>query len=196
MSTQDRIGEEAIDMKATQQLRYEHDGVKVMLNILGQVCIKLEATGNLNEDHFDGILEFLKVFVDRCHHGKEEKLLFPALIGSGVPEHGPIAIMLHEHEVGRDFINIMSTAFAGYIAGDISSVADIVQNTRGYIALLRNHIEKENDGLFVIADKSLTEIMQDVLFEGFEKIEEEQIGVGKHDEFHKLIEKLSKIYLS
>jgi hemerythrin-like domain-containing protein len=183
-------------MKATQQLRYEHEGVKVMLNILGQVCKKLEATGDLHKEHFKGIIEFLKVFLDRCHHEKEEKFLFPALIGSGVPENGPIAIMLHEHAVGRGYLKTMSAAFDRYNAGDKSSSGDIIQNARRYIKLLDDHIEKENDGLFVIADKSLTEIIQDVLFEGFEKIEEEQIGVGRHDEFHNLIEKLRKIYLS
>jgi hemerythrin-like domain-containing protein len=182
-------------MKATQQLRDEHDGVTVMLSILGQVCKQLEETGKLNEEHFRGILEFLKGFVDKCHHGKEEILLFPALIAHGVPEQAPIAILLHEHEVGRDFINIMSTAFAGYIAGDISSAADIVQNARGYIALLRKHMEKENNVLFVMADDLLSEERQDELFEGFEMIEKERIGVGKHEEFHGLLGKLNGIYL-
>jgi hemerythrin-like domain-containing protein len=88
-------------MKATQQLRNEHEGVKVMLIILEQVCRQLEADRNLNEEHFDGILEFLKVFVDKCHHGKEEDLLFPALTAAGIPEDGPIAVMLQEHEMGR-----------------------------------------------------------------------------------------------
>ena len=79
-------------MKATQQLRDEHEGVKIMLTVLGQVCQQLESTGNLNTEHFEGILEFLKVFVDKCHHGKEEELLFPALVAVGVPQDGPIAI--------------------------------------------------------------------------------------------------------
>ena len=76
-------------MKATQQLKDEHEGVKIMLNILEQVCQELEAVGILNKEHFDGILEFLRVFVDKCHHGKEEDLLFPALIAVGVPKEGP-----------------------------------------------------------------------------------------------------------
>ena len=182
-------------MKATQQLRDEHEGVKIMLSILGQVCRQLEATGNLNKEHFEGILEFLKVFVDKCHHGKEEALLFPALVAVGVPEDGPIAVMLHEHEMGRNYVKTMSTAFAGYMTGDISSSKDILQNAHGYISLLRDHIEKENNVLFVMADSLLSGKRQDELFEGFEKIEEERIGIGKHEEFHKLLEKLSKIYL-
>ena len=182
-------------MKATQQLKDEHEGVKIMLNILEQVCRQLEEVGSLNKEHFEGILGFLKGFVDKCHHGKEEELLFPALVNAGVPKEGPIRIMLHEHEKGRNYIKDMSAAFAGYTRGDKSSSKDIVKNTEGYISLLRDHIERENNVLFVMADSRLSEKIQDELFEGFEKIEEERIGVGKHEEFHHLLEKLSGIYL-
>jgi len=183
-------------MKATQQLRNEHEGIKVMLNILEQVCRQLEADENLNGEHFDGILEFLKVFVDKCHHGKEEDLLFPALITVGIPKGGPITVMLHEHEMGRNYIKTMSDVYAAYVAGDKSSSDTIRQNALAYITLLRDHIKKENDILFVMADSLLSEKTQDELFEGFERIEEERIGAGKHEEFHGLLKKLSKIYLT
>lgn len=183
-------------MKATQELRDEHEGVKIMLDILGQVCQRLEAAGNLDKGHFEGILEFLKVFVDRCHHGKEEDLLFPALVDAGVPKEGPIEVMLTEHEMGRKYVRAMGEAFSAFAQGSKSSSQDIVQCGRDYIALLNAHIEKENNVLFVMADKLLSEEKQDQLFEGFEKIEEERIGAGKHEEFHHLLEKLSGIYSS
>ena len=56
--------------------------------------------------------------------------------------------------------------------------------------------EKENNVLFVVADSRLSEKRQDELFEGFEKIEVDRIGVGKHEEFHGLLEKLSGVYLN
>jgi len=183
-------------LKATQQLKDEHGGIKIMLRILEQVCRQLEAAGNLNKGHFEGILEFLSVFVDMCHHGKEEELLFPALIAAGVPKEGPVAVLLHEHEMGRNYVKAMSQAHAAYLAGDRSSSKDIARNARGYIALMKDHIEKENKVLFVTADSRLSEKTQNQLFEGFEKIEAERIGVGRHEEFHDLLEKLSGIYLN
>ena len=183
-------------MKATQQLKDEHEGVKIMLNILERVCQELEAVGSLNREHFDGILEFLRVFVDKCHHGKEEDLLFPALIAAGVPKEGPIAVMLHEHEMGRRYVKAMSESYAAYLAADKPTPKDIIQSGHGYISLLREHIEKENNVLFVMADSRLSERRQDELLEGFEKIEEERIGVGKHEQFHGLLEKLSRVYLN
>jgi len=182
-------------MKATQQLKDEHEGVKIMLNILDRISRQLEGAGSLNKDHFEGIIEFLKGFVDKCHHGKEEDLLFPALVDAGIPKEGPIAVMLREHETGRNYVRAISKAHAAYTAGDKSSSKDIIQNVRGYISLLTSHIDKENNVLFGMADSRLSAKKQEELFEGFEKIEEERIGIGKHEEFHGLIEKLSGIYL-
>jgi hemerythrin-like domain-containing protein len=183
-------------MQATQQLKDEHWGVKVMLAILEQVCRQLEGTGNLNKEHFEEILGFLKVFVDRCHHGKEEDLLFPALEAAGVPKDGPIKVMLQEHDLGRKYIRAMSDAFSGFTKGDKSVSQNIVENAKGYITLLRDHIEKENNVLFAMGDRLLSKNIQDELYEGFEKIEEERIGIGKHEELHHLLEKLSAIYLN
>jgi hemerythrin-like domain-containing protein len=193
---QDGIKEEGTEMKATRQLKDEHEGVKIMLGIMGQVCEQLKATGSLNEEHFRGILEFLKVFVDKCHHGKEEDLLFPALEAVGVPHKGPIAVMLHEHAMGRTHVKAIEEAFAAHMTGDKSSSDVIIQNVKGYISLLSAHIEKENTVLFVMADSLLSKEKQDELFEGFEKIEVERIGAGKHEEFHGLLKNLSGIYLN
>jgi len=184
------------DVKATQQLRDEHEGIKVMLNILEQIYRKMETDGNLNKEHFDGIQEFLKVFVDKCHHGKEEDLLFPALIAAGMPKDGPIAALLQEHEMGRKYVKAMSYFHAEYVGGDQSSCKTIRQIARAYIPLLRNHIEKENNVLFAMADRSLSESTQGELYDGFERIEEERIGIGRHEEFHGLLKKLSRIYLT
>ena len=183
-------------MKAIQELRMEHDAVRLTLKVLDRICQKIELSGKLDDPQdVDHLLEFFTVFVDKCHHGKEEELLFPALVAVGVSENGPIVVMLHEHEMGRNHVKAMSTAFAGYMTGSISSSKDVLKNAHGYISLLRDHIEKENNVLFVMADSLLSEQGQDELFEGFEKIEEDRIGVDKHEEFHGLLKKLSGIYL-
>jgi hemerythrin-like domain-containing protein len=182
-------------MKATEQLKDEHEGVRLMLRVLGEVSRQLNATGNVNQEHFENILEFLKGFVDRCHHGKEEELLFPALVKAGIPQDGPIAVMLFEHEMGRKYIRVMTDTFERYKLKDASAAAAIAQNAQDYIALLTDHIDKENNILFAMADDRLSPETQEELSEGFEKIEESRIGAGKHEEFHALLHKLGDRYL-
>ena len=182
-------------MKATRQLKDEHEGIGVMLDILEKVCDKLERTGSIDREHFDGILEFLQVFVDKCHHGKEEDLLFPAMIAMSDEVKAPVSVMRAEHETGRGYVGAMARGYTAYLQGERSFPGNITQNAGSYISLLRAHIEKENNVLFEMADRLFSDEKQNELLEGFEKIEEERIGRGKHEEFHALLEKLHSIYL-
>jgi hemerythrin-like domain-containing protein len=180
-------------MKATRQLKDEHEGVMLMLRILGEVSRKLQLEKPIETEHFQSILEFFRVFVDQCHHGKEEELLFPALMHVGIPQDGPIAAMLFEHEMGRKYIRVMMEAFERYKMNDASAASVIAQNAMDYIELLTDHIDKENNILFAMADDRLSEKAQEELFE---KIETARIGTGKHQEFHDLLHHLSDIYLT
>jgi hemerythrin-like domain-containing protein len=95
-------------MKATRQLMDEHEGIKLMLNIIGNICQRLDNKEEIDSKTFDQVIEFLKVFVDKCHHAKEEELLFPALEKAGIAkEGGPIGMMLQEHEEGRNLVKSM-----------------------------------------------------------------------------------------
>jgi hemerythrin-like domain-containing protein len=182
-------------MKATEVLKEEHGGVKIMLRILGNVCDRLGSGKTVSPGDLDGILEFLKVFVDRCHHAKEEDFLFPALERAGIPrEGGPIGVMLSEHVKGREFIRGMSDAAEGCKRGDRDAVGRFLANARGYTELLLEHIEKEDDILYPMADERLDEETKRKLVEDFEKVEEERVGHGRHEEFHRLMEQLQKAY--
>ncbi len=67
---------------------------------------------------------------------------------------------------------------------------------KAYIELLDEHILKENDVLFQMADKVLAKEVQEKLYDRFEELEEEVIGLGKHEELHKMLEKMSAVYLT
>ena len=73
---------------------------------------------------------------------------------------------------------------------------ELSNNMKPYIELLDEHILKENDVLFQMADKVLTEEVQEKLYDRFEELEEEVIGLGKHEELHKMLEKMSAVYLT
>ena len=184
-------------MKPIQDLIAEHEAVKLTLRILDKICSNIEQTKKISKpEHLNQLIEFFSVFVDQCHHGKEEELLFPALEASGVPrEKGPIGVMLAEHQQGRDYIQKMKEAISQYDEGHQEAAAKLLKNARGYITLLRQHIDKENNVLFPIGDNRLSEKKKEELWEGFETIERQKIGVGKHEEFHKMIEYLKSVYL-
>lgn len=182
-------------MRPTQELSYEHVSIKRMLAILGNACDRVEAGGKVDPAHLESAVEFVRVFADKCHHGKEEDLLFPAMVKAGVPnEGGPIGVMLAEHVQGRQLTKNLADAIPGYRAGDRSAKDAVIKNARGYVGLLGPHIHKEDFVLYPIADRVLTPEIQDDLAKGFAKVEDEIVGRGVHERFHKLLDDLEAFY--
>jgi hemerythrin-like domain-containing protein len=186
-----------VSMKATDELKKEHQGIELMLRVLKAVADKLQRGQQIGNEHFDGIMEFLSIFVDKCHHGKEEEFLFPALEAAGVKrDGGPIGVMLNEHEQGRKLVVKLKNAVIRYTSGDKTAAATIQIVVDEYVALLTQHIEKENHILFTMADTKLDSIKDNELLEAFEQLERERIGPGKHEEFHALLHQLRDTHLN
>jgi hemerythrin-like domain-containing protein len=171
--------------RATETLRREHDAILSMLDATEKAAEKLGAGDEVSPRTLNGILEFFQLFADRCHHGKEEDLLFPMLEKKGLPRNGgPVGVMLHEHTLGRNLIREMADAGKAIEAGDKSAAALWTRAALGYADLLRGHIQKENTILFVMAERLLTDAEQVELSEAFEAIETEKMGPDTHDRLH------------
>jgi len=88
-------------MTPTEDLINEHKAIKVMLSIMTKIAENIKANKGYYIKDVEQIVDFLKTFADKCHHGKEENVLFPALVLAGIPkENGPIGVMLQEHTLG------------------------------------------------------------------------------------------------
>ncbi len=105
-----------------------------------------------------------------------------------------MGIMLLEHGKGREFVRGMSEAVGEYKRNEAAS-SRFVENARNYVALLTQHIDKENNVLFPWGKRVLSEKQKEQLFEAFERLKHERIGEGKHEEFHELLRHLKEVYL-
>lgn len=182
-------------MRAIDELIQEHHGIQQMLKVLGALVHKLRAGETVDYAHLDRITEFFTVFVDRCHHSKEEDYLFPALEACGIRrEGGPIGVMLSEHAQGRELVARMRAVLRLLHDGQ-SEEANFSSVAEEYQTLLLNHIEKENDILFPLAVSRLPKDQDEELFMAFERLEEERIGKGTHEQFHALLEQMLLLYL-
>lgn len=175
--------------KAIDELKHDHDAILFALQILEKMLAGIPANTASKEDLSD-FIGFLKEFADKCHHGKEEGLLFPALVKAGMPERaGPVGVMMAEHVEGRQFIQQMEAALAGALDG-----RKFADSANGYIRLLRQHIDKENNVLFVMAEQMLPPAQLEELHHAFEAHEETVIGHGRHEELHAMLKSLRKKY--
>ncbi len=134
---------------ATEILRAEHRLILEVTSVLERVL----DSGDDDHDALGDCVTFFRLFADACHHGKEEDLLFPALEQEGMPvDVGPIAVMLEDHRIGRQFVARMADALPGAANGDAVAAAEFAEAGRGWIELIRQHIAKEDGILFEMAD--------------------------------------------
>ena len=170
--------------KATQDLRKEHDAILFVLKILDKMMSTNTKEDTVKLQYYNELVYFLKIFADKCHHGKEENYLFEELVSKGVSnEGGPVGVMLQEHNLGREYIAQMNK----YV--EAKDVTEFNTAAAKYRDLLRNHIEKEDKVLFAMADQLLDESKQEDIFERFEQHEEQVIGQGVHEKLHSMIDK-------
>ena len=125
---------------------------------------------------------------------KEEGVLFKAMVANGLPQNsGPIAVMLSEHEQGRAYTREMKAAAERLSYGDDPQARRaVIKNASGYCQLLRQHIMKEDNILFPMADQVIPEAQYDQVWEDFERIEHEETGEGVHEKYLALAEKLEQ----
>ncbi len=178
--------------KAIDDLKHEHEAILFSLKILKGMVDKLSMGNDEVREDLLRYSGFLKEFVDKCHHGKEEGILFPAMIKAGMPEKGsPITVMLAEHDQGRGFVKMMETAIPSK-----RNASGVAKSAEDYSVLLRNHIEKENNILFVMAEKIIKADALDQIYAAFEAHEEKVIGHGRHEELHGMLKELKEKYIS
>lgn len=176
---------------ATSVLRDEHKAILKMLDATEEIARRIQKGLAVAPEMLSGLLEFFRTFADRCHHGKEEDCLFPLLEQKGLPrDAGPIGVMLHEHGQGRELIRNMAEASEAFASGRKDAAMQWADAALGYTALLRAHIAKENDVLFVMADRLLAKSDQASLLEAFEKVEIDKLGTGTHERLHALMDRL------
>ena len=86
-------------------------------------------------------------------------------------EQGPVAVMLHEHVQGRNFVKGMIEGITAYRSGNDEALQTIYENMVGYANLLQNHISKENNILFRMADQAFNDGEQQYLLSQFAQVE-------------------------
>ena len=176
--------------QATAILRQEHEAILKVLDAAEEAARRIDSGGPVRREALSGLSEFFRLFADKCHHGKEEDLLFPLLESHGMARvGGPTGVMMHEHEEGRALVRQMAEAAEACNWGE-DSQRKWAAAARGYIELLRQHISKENNILFVMAENMLTAQEQEDLAAEFDKVEIEKMGAGTHERLHAMMGEL------
>ena len=158
-------------MKAnvTQVMVDEHQLILRMISLVEHNTALLAEGKFRNWEFYLDAVDFIRNYADRFHHAKEEDVLFTELVMNGMPEkQSPIEAMHMEHDQGRAHVQAIEEAAQKALGGETGQVAVIVEHATGYAALLRGHIDKENDILYPLAERVLPEAVRNRMLAAYE----------------------------
>jgi hemerythrin-like domain-containing protein len=176
---------------ATKNLEDDHVHILKLIEVMERII----GTDNPDISHIESIVDIIRNFADGLHHAKEENQFFPFLANRGFSlTQGPVGVMINEHIMGRNFVKGMAENITAYKSGNTYALGKIYSNMAGYAGLLQNHIGKENNILFRMADNALSEADQQELCRMFDEVEKNHSAGGSSDEYIGRINQLALAY--
>lgn len=145
-------------MNFIERMVDEHKNVKRMLVVIRRLCLGILNGDDTDFEDFFKIIDFIRSYTDKHHHGKEEAMLFARM----TEEMGPTAEkiikygMLVEHEFGRLYVKDLEDAVKRVLEGDNEARLDVIANAISYTHLLNRHIDKEDGVIYKYAENNLS----------------------------------------
>lgn len=153
----------------------EHKNIKRMLSVIRKYCYRILKNEEVQYEDFFIIIDFVRNYADKHHHGKEETLLFDKMmdeLGSTAEKlvrHG----MYVEHDLGRLHIQELEIAIRRVLDGDDEAKLDVIANAISYTHLLHRHIDKEDSVVYKYAQNNLEKGTMELLDKECERLEKE-----------------------
>ncbi|HET8540050.1 MAG TPA: PAS domain-containing protein [Anaeromyxobacter sp.] len=149
----------------------------------------LAAPGGPSPGLVANLREYLVGYVDRCHNQKEERTVFPLLLQAGMPEGGPVGVMLAEHAEAKTLVGRIDAAAEAYVAGDRARLGELREAFAAYAGLCKEHFWKENDILYPIAARMLDAATQAGIVPAIEAVEAE-LGPDTRRRYYRIAEEI------
>jgi hemerythrin HHE cation binding domain protein len=184
-------------MNSLDLMVFEHANIKRMLKLVRMFCYKLYNREDVDFNDIDKMMDFIKNYADKHHHGKEELKLFNRMV-----EHLGVAAqklvnngMLVEHDMGRFYMQELKIALDDYKNGNDEAVLDVIANAISYTHLLDRHIQKENDLVYPFAKNNFKKEIMEQINEDCEVFEQEAEKLGTQEKYLQLLDELEEKYL-
>lgn len=169
-------------------LMKEHRLIERMIRIMSANVENIKKENKVNPLFVDTAVDFIRTYADRCHHGKEEDILFRDLAKKNIsPEHKKIMDeLINEHIMGRNSVKKLGEAKEKYIQGNKDSLKDTVSNMEILIKFYPKHIEKEDKHFFIPCMDYFTEQERDAMLDEMWQFDRNMI----HEKYTKIVENL------
>lgn len=170
-------------------LMHEH---QVILRAVGGMSAELERIshgGEVDRDYLVAAIDFVRSYADRCHHGKEEDILFRDLEGKPLSAEDRQAMerLVSDHVWGRERTGELASALDRYAASDTEALRQITRSLESLVAFYPEHIEREDHGFFAAARGYFTPEERDAMADECAAFERSLV----HERYLQVAEKLA-----
>ena len=182
-------------MTPTENLIKEHEEINELLDIMSKIAMKIKSKDVFYPNDVEEIIDYLIIIIDKSHHGKEDEVFYPELISSGIPnEKAPLSIINYEHTLAKRYLKDISSCVVNCKIGNDFSGELLADSLTNYVVVIKNHIQREEEIVFPIANEVLSSEKQNEISQRFEAIEQNNISLSFFDRFNKLLKKLKVKY--
>lgn len=146
-------------MQARGPLMIEHRLIEQMISIIKDALAKIESAGRVDPLFIDTAVDFIRIYADRTHHGKEEDILFRDLGARtlSAEDRRLMEELVKDHALGRQLTRELVDANTRYRNGDASALAVITKSLATLVGFYPKHIEKEDKVFFPAARAYFTD---------------------------------------
>ncbi len=175
-------------MQARGPLMMEHRLIERQINIIKNTLTQIESTQEVDPVFIDKVVDFIHMYADRTHHGKEEDILFRDLEKRSLsPEDRRLMEeLIEEHVFSRQTIQGLAEANSRYRKGDTSALAEIAAKLLTLVLLYPDHIEKEDKVFFPASRAYLTDEEDQSMLAEFWEFDRRMI----HGKYREVVERL------
>ena len=175
-------------MLPIERLTEEHRVIERMLGAMKAQLARMNETGEVDVDFIEIAVEFLRIFADLLHHGKEEALLFAALADKPLSdEHARImAELAEQHADVRRKTTLLVAANRMYMRGNEDARAKVTSVMAELLGFYPAHVAKEEKTFFVAAMQYLSDAEKEKMLGDMDRFDRDVI----QDRYQKLVDAL------
>jgi hemerythrin-like domain-containing protein len=132
-------------------LMIEHRLIEKMIAVIRKEVDRAKSEGNIDPAFIDTAVDFIRTYADKCHHGKEEDILFRDLNKKDLPQELKVIVseLIEEHKSGRKVVSELVEAKLRYVRGEEEALPAILDSLRYMTVFYPKHIEKEDRHFFI-----------------------------------------------
>ena len=177
-------------MQARGPLMIEHRLIERMISLIKDALAQIESAQKVDPLFVDTAVDFIRMYADRTHHGKEEDILFRDLSKRTLSAEDQLVMkeLVEEHIFGRQTTKALIEANMRYRNGDASALADIADKLRTLVEFYPKHIEKEDKIFFPASRTYFTDEEDQAMLAEFWEFDRKMI----HEKYRSVVEGLEK----